>query len=135
MDGVILTPMKKIHHPKGDIFHAMKKSDLGFSGFGEAYFSMINYGDIKGWKKHTVMVINLLVPVGEIEFVMYDEKVKEFFSTKLSQNNYQRLTVKPGLWMAFKGLSEHNILLNLASIEHEQSEAVNVDLNEIKYEW
>lgn len=135
MDGIILTPMKKIYHPKGEIFHAMKKSDLGFSGFGEAYFSTINYGDIKGWKRHTIMVINLLVPVGEIEFVIYDEKVKEFFSVRLSQNNYQRLTVKPGLWMAFRGLSKHNILLNLASIEHEQSEAVNVDLNEIKYEW
>lgn len=135
MDGVILTPMKKIYHPKGDIFHAMKKSDLGFSGFGEAYFSTLNHGEIKGWKKHTEMVINLLVPVGEIEFVVYDDKSKGSFTVKLSQNNYQRLTVKPGLWLAFRGLGEYNILLNLASIEHEQSEAVTVDLNEIKYEW
>ncbi len=135
MDGIILTPMKKIYHPKGDIFHAMKKSDLGFSGFGEAYFSSVNQGDIKGWKKHTVMVINLLVVVGEVEFVIYDDKRQEFFTVKLSQNNYQRLTVKPGLWVAFRGTGEYNILLNLASIEHEQSEAVNVDLKDIKYEW
>ena len=36
MDGVILTPLKQIYHPKGDIFHAMKASDIGFIGFGEA---------------------------------------------------------------------------------------------------
>ena len=30
MDGVILTSLKQIHHPKGDIFHGMKKSDEGF---------------------------------------------------------------------------------------------------------
>jgi dTDP-4-dehydrorhamnose 3,5-epimerase len=135
MDGVILRPLKQIYHPKGDIFHAMKKSDDGFNGFGEAYFSTINKGDIKGWKKHTKMTLNLIVPVGEIEFVVYNEETKEFFSVKLSQNNYQRLTVKPGLWMAFRGCGEYNILLNLASIEHDPNEAINIDLSEINYEW
>ncbi|WP_415397885.1 WxcM-like domain-containing protein [Sulfurimonas sp. CS5] len=135
MDGLILTPLKQIYNPKGDIFHAMKKSDVGFDGFGEAYFSTINQDDVKGWKKHTKMTLNLVVPVGEIEFIVYNDKIKEFFSIKLSQNNYQRLTVKPGLWMAFRGLCKQNILLNLASIEHNQSEAINVDLGEIKYEW
>ena len=27
IEGLILTPLKKIHHPKGDIFHGLKKSD------------------------------------------------------------------------------------------------------------
>lgn len=135
MDGVILRPLKQIYHPKGDIFHAMKKSDDGFDGFGEAYFSTINKGDIKGWKKHTKMTLNLIVPVGEIEFVVYNEETKEFFSVKLSQNNYQRLTVKPGLWMAFRGCGEYNILLNLASIEHDPNEAISIDIEDIKYEW
>lgn len=135
MDGVILTPLKQIYHPKGDIFHAMKKSDIGFDGFGEAYFSTINQNDIKGWKKHTKMTLNIVVPVGNIEFVVYDENSKEFFSTKLSHNNYQRLTVKSGLWMAFKGLEKYNMLLNLASIEHDPNEAINIGIEEIKYEW
>lgn len=135
MDGVILTPLKQIHHPKGDIFHAMKKSDLGFDGFGEAYFSTINQDDIKGWKKHTGMTLNLVVIVGEIKFVVYDEVTKEFFSVTLSQNNYQRLTVKPNLWMAFQGIGEYNILLNLASIEHDPNEAINIGIEDIKYDW
>ena len=135
MDGVILTPLKQIHNPKGDIFHAMKKSDDGFDGFGEAYFSTIYLNDIKGWKKHTEMTLNLVVVVGEIEFVVYDEVNKLFFNVKLSQDNYQRLTVKPNLWMAFRGLSESSMLLNIASIEHNPDEAINLDINEIKYEW
>ena len=135
MDGVILTPLKQIHNPKGDVFHAMKKSDAGFNGFGEAYFSTIHKDNIKGWKKHTKMTLNLVVPVGKIEFVVYDENTKEFFSIELSQNNYQRLTVKPNLCMAFRGLGENSILLNLASIEHDPSEAINIKLSEIKYEW
>ncbi|OHE00551.1 MAG: dTDP-4-dehydrorhamnose 3,5-epimerase [Sulfurimonas sp. RIFCSPLOWO2_12_36_12] len=135
MDGVILTPLNQIFHPKGNIFHGMKKSDVGFEGFGEAYFSTINQGDTKGWKKHTKMTLNLVVPVGEIEFVVYDENTKEFFSVNLSHNNYQRLTVKPNLWMAFRGAGEYNMLLNLASMEHNPSEAVNIELSDINYEW
>ena len=135
MDGVILTPLKQIYNPKGDIFHAMKKSDNGFEGFGEAYFSTIHKGDIKGWKKHIKMTLNLVVPIGKIEFVVYNENSKKFFSIELSQDNYQRLTVKPNLWMAFRGLEENNMLLNLASIEHDPSEAINVELSEINYGW
>lgn len=135
MDGVIVTPLRQIHHPKGDIYHAMKKSDDGFGGFGEAYFSTINQDEIKGWKKHTQMTLNLVVAAGEIKFVVYDEETKEFFSATLSQNNYQRLTVKPNLWMAFQGVGEYNMLLNLASIEHNPNEAINIGIEEIKYEW
>jgi len=135
MDKMILTPLKQIHNPKGDIFHAMKKSDDGYDGFGEAYFSTVHKDDIKGWKQHTKMTLNLVVPKGAIEFVVYDEDTKEFFSVVLSQDNYQRLTVKPNLWMAFRGIGEYNILLNLASIEHDPNEAINIDISEIKYEW
>lgn len=133
MDGVILTPLKQIHNPKGDVFHAMKKSDMGFDGFGEAYFSTIHQGDIKGWKKHTQMTLNLVVPIGEIEFIVYNEK--EFFTVKLSSQNYQRLTVQSGLWMAFRGMGESNMLLNLASLEHDPDEAINQPLDAIPYAW
>ena len=66
MDGITLTPLRRIENPKGDIFHAMKASDTGFSGFGEAYFSTVNKSDIKGWKKHTKMTLNLIVVMGEV---------------------------------------------------------------------
>ena len=135
MDGVTLTPLKQIFHPKGNIFHAMKKSDPGFAEFGEAYFSTINRNDIKGWKKHTRMTMNIVVPIGEIKFVVYNEQTKEFFSVLLSEKNYQRLTVAPNLWMAFNGIGEYNMLLNLASFEHDPTEAINIELNEIPYEW
>lgn len=133
VNGVLLTPLKQIFHPKGDVYHAMKKSDAGFNGFGEAYFSTIHKGDIKGWKKHTQMTLNVVVPVGNIEFVVYDGT--NFFSTKLSQTNYQRLTVAPNLWVAFRGIGETNMLLNLANMEHDPNEALNLTLDEIPYAW
>ena len=133
MDGIILTSLKKFLHPKGDIFHAMKVSDNGFNGFGEAYFSTINKNDTKGWKKHTEMTLNLVVVIGEVEFIIYDGD--SFFNVKLSKKNYQRLTVRPGLWFAFRGLDNENIVLNLANIEHDLNESENVDLDTFDYNW
>jgi dTDP-4-dehydrorhamnose 3,5-epimerase len=133
MDKIILTPLKQIFHPKGDIYHGMKKSDIGFDGFGEAYFSTINKGEIKGWKKHIKMTLNLIVPIGEIEFIIYDDFTKKVEKIRLSQKNYQRLTIKPNLWIAFKGHAEFNMLLNLANIEHDSEETETLELEKIKF--
>ena len=48
IEGVELHPMKHIAVPKGDIFHAIHCTDKGFAGFGEAYFSEIKQGMVKG---------------------------------------------------------------------------------------
>ncbi len=47
MEGVTLHPLKHITVPKGDIYHAMKSTDEGYCGFGEAYFSQIEQGQAK----------------------------------------------------------------------------------------
>ena len=135
MDGVILTKLKRLSNSKGDVFHAMKEGDIGFYGFGEAYFSTVNQDCIKGWKKHLRMTLNIVVPLGKVEFVIYDEDKNFFLNVKLSQENFQRLTIQPGLWMAFKGIEENNILLNLANIRHDPNESVNLRISDIIYEW
>ena len=141
IEGVILTPLKQIVNPKGDLYHAMKQSDNGYKSFGEAYFSTVIKDEIKGWKKHTVMVLNLIVPIGAVEFIIYDDRIdsstkNQFFSLILSQENYQRLTVPAGVWMAFRGIGEDlNMLLNIASIEHDPTEAISKQLTDINYTW
>ena len=141
IDGVILTPLKRIQHPKGEVSHGMKSSDAGFVGFGEAYLSEINYGEVKGWSKHIEMTLNLIVPVGEVTFVIYDERDcsssrGQYFSVKISPLNYQRLTVPPGVWLAFKGNAEKlNLILNIANLEHDPNEMEKLPIDEIKYKW
>lgn len=141
IEGVTLTPLKRIHHPQGDVYHAMKASEATFDKFGEAYFSTVISGQIKGWKQHTEMILNLVVPAGAIRFVVYDDRASsstkgQFFDVTLSKDNYQRLTVAPGLWMAFQGAgTDFNLLLNLASLEHNPSEATSVTLDKINYDW
>ena len=140
IEGIILTPLKQIYHPKGDVFHAMRKSDMGFIGFGEAYFSTVHVGDIKPWKKHLRMTLNLIVPVGKIRFVLYDDRtlsptLGQTMSAEIGLENYQRLTVPPGVWMAFEGLGEGlNLLLNVADMEHDPDEVERAELERFRYE-
>lgn len=139
IEGAILTPLKQIYNPKGDVFHGMKKKDPGFAGFGEAYFSTIHAKDIKPWKKHLRMTLNLIVPVGKIRFTLHDDR--EASSTKgqtmvveLGMDNYQRLTVPPGVWMAFEGLGEDlNLLLDIADLEHDPEEVERAVLERFPY--
>ena len=128
MEGIRLTPLRIIQGEGGNVLHALKFFEDSFTEFGEAYFSTVNHNAIKGWKRHTVMVSNLIVPVGEIQFIFYDDRsesqtFKQFYKVNLSINNYQRLTVQPGIWMAFKGISRGlNLLLNISSISHDPKE-------------
>jgi len=141
MEGVFLSELRQISHSKGDIFHALKATDESYMGFGEAYFSFIWKGEVKGWKRHTEMTLNLVVPQGKIRFVVFDDReqsqtkgeYKEFF---LSPDNYKRLTVAPDLWVAFQGCGpRENMLLNIASIPHDPKESVNREINEVPYDW
>ena len=132
--GVVATPLRIIPGESGNVMHALKSTDLTYKGFGEAYFSTVLSGEKKGWKKHKEMVLNIVVVSGAIRFVLFDgrpesesyQRIEEF---ELSLVNYQRLTVPPGVWMAFTGLTDNtNLLLNIASIPHDPLEAENLPI-------
>lgn len=141
IDGVIVTPLKRVHHDKGDILHALKCSDKGFDKFGEAYFSSVIKNQIKGWKKHHRMVMNIIVPFGTVKFVIYDDRDDsstkgQYLVLTIGEDNYCRITVPPGVWISFQGVSDSvNWLLNIASIEHDPEEASNLPLDAIQYNW
>ncbi len=141
IDQLLLTPLKVVHHPKGDVYHAIKKSSPGFCGFGEAYFSTITQHMIKGWKRHNQLTLNLVVPCGAIRFVIFDDRPQsptngQYNSVVLGlAYQYARLTIPPRLWVAFQGLDVSNLLMNVIANEHDSQEADNMPLEQIPYDW
>lgn len=142
IDGVILTPLQQIKTPGGDVWHGMRNTEDSFAGFGEAYLSNIDSGAIKPWKKHLSMTLNLIVVVGEIRFVLYDDRPDSMSSGSMQtaimspQGNYARLTVPPGIWMAFQGLFfPGSILLNIANLVHDPDEIIRLPLESFEYNW
>lgn len=137
MDGVTLTPLRRIPSEKGDVMHALKATEATFYGFGEAYFTQILPGCTKGWKRHNRMTLNLVVVHGRVKFVIYDEHNHSFEEFVLSpESNYQRLTIAPGLWMAFHGMNEEvSTVMDIIPEPHDPSEADNMELSEIYYQF
>ena len=141
INGVSLTALKIIELSDGNVLHAIKKDDPGFTGFGEAYFSTVNPSSIKAWKRHNEMTLNLVVPVGKIRFVIFDDRngstsFGEFYQVILSKDNYMRLTLPPKVWVGFQCVGDQTaMLLNVASIPHVPEEADKKAIEEINFNW
>ncbi|MGI9316641.1 MAG: dTDP-4-dehydrorhamnose 3,5-epimerase [bacterium] len=139
--GVEVTRLKVLPTEGGCVMHGLKKGDKDFAGFGETYFSSIEAGHIRGWKRHREMTLNLVVVAGEVRFVLIEEKdqihSREFDEVILSpKHNYARLCVPPGIWVAFQGVANPiSILANIANIEHDPSEADQVSIDHFDFDW
>ena len=136
MDKVLISSLKKIPTKGGDIYHALKTSDSDFNGFGEAYFSNIEFNNIKAWKRHLNMTCNLIVPHGKVRFVFFDEEIINNEVVDIGVDNYCRITVKPKTWFGFKGLtSPSSLILNISDIPHNPKEIERKEINSIKFDW
>ena len=67
------------------------------------------------------MTLNLIVPEGNIMFVLYDNRnlnsIGTFREIVIGENNYKRLTIPPNIFVSFKGLNKNrNLLLNIAIV-------------------
>lgn len=132
---ILVTPLKQIPVAGGNVMHAVKPGDTGFAGFGEAYFSRIELGAVKAWKRHLRMTLNLVVPVGRVGFVFIDDKgtVRDEVA---GPDRYVRLTVPPGIWFGFRGLAApYSLLLNVADIPHDPAEVERKAENEFMFQW
>ncbi len=143
INGVYFYPLDPIVTTGGRVMHAIKGIDKDLPEFGECYFSTVNSEDPKAWKKHSKMICNLFVPSGSVKFVFYDDredsndhkKIVEFI---VSEKNYGRLVINPGIWFGFSGLGEsESLILNVANILHDATESIRLEpgSKEIPYEW
>lgn len=143
IDGVKITPLRRIPDERGAIFHMLREDSPVFERFGEIYFSAIYPGVIKGWHIHRKMTLNYAVPVGMIKLVCFDDRegsptrgvVQEIHMGEL---NYVLVTIPPHVWNGFKGAGTGPALVaNCASIAHDPDEIDRLDpfSDKVPYNW
>ncbi len=143
IEGVRVTPLRQIPDERGKVMHMLRCDAGHFQAFGEIYFSCVWPGAIKGWHLHKAMTLNYAVPVGNIKFVLHDDRpgsasyrvTEELF---LGESNYCLVTVPPGIWNGFKGIGTGMALVaNCATIPHDPEEIVRLDPFDpgIGYDW
>ena len=134
MEQIIIKPLKKINLEEGDVLHALKASEDEFHGFKEAYFSTIKKNKIKAWKRHLLMTMNLIIPIGRVQFNFYDKNKNLLKNTIIGEDNYCRVTVPPMIWFGFKGLSSHtSYILNISDEPHNPSEVEREPLSFLNF--
>ena len=134
MNQIIIKPLKKINVQEGDVLHALKSSEDEFHGFKEAYFSTIKKNKIKAWKRHRVMTMNLIIPIGRVQFNFYDKNKNLLKNTIVGEDNYCRITVPPMIWFGFKGLSSHtSYILNISNEPHDPTEVEREPLSFLNF--
>ena len=131
-----LRKLEKILNPKGDILLGLKKNDIEYKSFSELYFSKVHYNNVKGWKIHKKATMNIVVPFGNIKFVIYDDISKTFFSEIIGIDEYKLITIYPNVYFGFKGLTDpFSILANVSNYINDTNEYKNIDLNIFDYDW
>lgn len=136
LEDICLTPLARIQTEGGDVLHAMKNTDHGFKGFGEAYFSWVMQSSVKAWKRHLRMTMNLVVPVGSVRFVFMHNEDHSVREVTIGTDCYARLTVPPGIWFGFQGLAApQSLVLNLANIIHDPDEVERLPASFLDYMW
>ena len=144
IEGVSFQPLKVISDERGAVLHMLRNSDPFFKGFGEIYFSEINPGIVKAWKRNKKQTQNLAVPMGIIHLVIYDDRPNSVTSGVLFDcilgrpENYNLIRIPPFLWYGFQCLGEVPALIaNCADRPHNNTESEKIDPNSdfIPHNW
>lgn len=143
IDGLRVTPLRRIPDERGAIFHMLREDSDAFERFGEIYFSLVYPGVVKGWHLHHEMTLNYAVPVGMVKLVCYDDR--EASPTKgnlvelhVGELNYCLVTIPPLVWNGFKGEGTTSALVaNCSTIPHRPDEIERLEPHgsDIPYDW
>ena len=142
--GVLVQDLKEINTEGGPVLHMLRADGPLFTSFGEAYFSVVEPGAVKAWKRHRLQTQHLAAPVGLVDVVIHDPRPDS--PTKGATavfrlgrpGHYRLLRIPPGLWYGFTGKSlEPSLLANCADIPHspDESERLPKDSDLIPFSW
>ena len=144
IEGVIIQPLKQIADKCGPVLHMLKNDSRLFKQFGEVYFSEIHSGLVKAWKRHKKQSQNLVVPLGKIWLVIYDDRPNSNTHRKIAQyklgrpKDYRLIHIPPMLWYGFQGIGDQSSMIaNCTDLSHdpEEMESLSADTSQIPYQW
>ena len=133
--GAVTRPLREIATEGGPVLHMVRQGSPLFSGFGEMYFSEVEAGAVKGWKRHSLQTQLFAVPVGSLKVVLFDARsasptkgVREEMVLGRPEH-YRLLRIPPGVWYAFGAHGERAALVaNLADLPHDPTESEKLPL-------
>tara|TARA_B100001113_G_scaffold314482_1_gene280115 strand:- start:319 stop:786 length:468 start_codon:yes stop_codon:yes gene_type:complete len=142
IEGVKCNSITKVSDPRGDLFHVVKETEL-LRNIKEIYCSSIYRNEIKAWKKHLKMTQYLVVPVGTVKFILYDDRensstYKRIDELIIGEQQYSRLIIPPNIWYGFQSKSMYtSLIINTPDLAYDpnETERLPLDQTHIPYRW
>ena len=142
IDGVEIVPLRRIPDERGTIYHMLRATDPHFIAFGEIYFTSIYRGVVKGWHRHRDMTLNYACISGRVKLVLYDDRPDSptkgaLLEVFLGPDDYSLVSIPPGVWSGFKGMTEESLVANCATHPHDPTRTERIDPfgDQIPYDW
>ncbi|MPZ48192.1 MAG: dTDP-4-dehydrorhamnose 3,5-epimerase [Dehalococcoidia bacterium] len=143
IDGVEITPLRKIPDERGYVMQMLRADSPAFRGIGEVYFSAVYPSVVKGWHRHLTNTLSYTAIKGMVKVVLYDERPKspthgELLELFVGDQDYKLVTVPPGVWNGFKGMSAPEAIVAVCMTNpYDPAEIERLDpfANQIPYKW
>lgn len=142
--GVLTLDLGVIPTEGGPVLHMLRSDSPLFTRFGELYFSEVEPGAVKAWKRHTRQTQHFAVPAGRMQVVIHDSRpgspthgATEVFLLG-RPDNYRLLRIPPLVWYGFGAVGQVTALLcNCADLPHDPAECQRAprDTPDIPYRW
>ncbi|MDR3357762.1 MAG: dTDP-4-dehydrorhamnose 3,5-epimerase family protein [Desulfovibrio sp.] len=146
--GALFLPLRIIPANGGAVLHFLRRDspllpDFA-GGFGEIYFSEVEAGAVKAWKRHRLQTQLFAVPGGRAKIVLYDGRADSpTAGNRLERvlgrpDHYGLLRIPCGVWYGFAALGRHPALIcNCADIPHDPAEGERLPPDDpaIPYDW
>lgn len=142
--GVEIVPLRRLTDDRGAVMLMLKETDPHFLRFGEVYFSTVNAGVVKAWKKHRRITANYACVHGRIRVALHDGRIDSPTAGATTdvllspEQEYSLVVIPPGVWHGFQGLAEpFSILANCATepSDPEELERLEPTDADIPYDW
>ena len=110
LDQIKVSSLNEMPVDGGNVLQGLRVTDSDYIGFGEVYFSWIEANFVKEQKSARVETVGM--------------------------DNYRRITVPPGIWFGFQGVSyQKSLVCNIANIKHHPEEADRIEIQCIHFDW
>jgi dTDP-4-dehydrorhamnose 3,5-epimerase len=114
IEGVYILPMKLIPDERG----CVKKIDLStLRTIEDVYITTVEQGAIKGWHGYHIKTLGFTCIKGKVKLVVW--KGEQFEEHFIGDENPVSVWVRPGIYTAFKGIGQENILVIVADEPYE----------------
>lgn len=132
-----LVSLASVDAEGGEIIKAISTNSKEFQGFGEAYFSKLNQGIFRGWRRHDRSDSIVFIISGSASFHFVPDSSKCFtISLGICIEEKVCLQIPRGLLFGFIASSSRPVtIMNFSSVRHDQDEVARLPAEDHVCEW